>query len=127
MCCEADFSYDVLREHHRRARKEHTCCACQETIRIGDVYRYTFAYARNYTDKPDQYKHCLRCAKMSDEILAASEPGTAIAWELDCGEDWRDAIGDLPDHVAALAFMTRDEQQALLAKKTTSLQKIVNL
>ncbi len=112
MCQEADFTYDVLREHERRARKDYVCCACQEVIRKGDVYQYTFAFARYYSDTPAQYKHCLRCAKMLEEILAASEPGTAIAWELNCGQAWEDAIGELPEHIAELAFLTPDEMQA---------------
>jgi hypothetical protein len=40
-------------------------------------------------------------------------PNDAIAWELNCGEDWRESIGELPEAVAALAFLTRAEVQAL--------------
>lgn len=113
MCDEADYSYDVLREQQRRARKEHVCCACSETIRRGDVYQYSYAYSRAYNDHPEQYKHCLRCAKMLREILDARRgEDVAVAWQLDCGEDWKDTIGELPEHVAALAFLTRDEIQA---------------
>lgn len=109
---EADYTYDVLEHRRHRARKEHQCCACLETIRKGDVYQSSFAVG--YTHEPDRFKHCLRCAAMLDEITKRRE-GAPIAWRLDCGEDWRDTIGELPEEVATLAFITADEAQQKLS------------
>ncbi len=111
MCDSADYTYDVLTSRQQRARKEHKCCACSETIRRGDVYQRSFACSR---EGADSYKHCLRCSKMLDAIRDALPSDTAIAWELDCGELWTTAIGDLPEDIAALAFMTADEAQRRL-------------
>jgi hypothetical protein len=112
MCDEAHYNYDVCEHRQHRARKEHQCCACRETIRKGDVYQSSFAVG--YTHEPERYKHCLRCAKMLSEILKAVPYNASIAWDLNCGEDWKDTIGELPEEVAALAFMTADDAQQKL-------------
>jgi hypothetical protein len=115
MCDDPTYYYMTMDERDQKARKEHICCACKETIRIGDRYRVS----RLVSDDPDHrfefYKHCLRCAAMLDAIRAA-RPDAGIRWELDCGEDWKDTIGDLPDDIASLAFMTSDEAQEHLLK-----------
>lgn len=110
---DADYYYTTMDERDQRARKEHVCCACNEVISSGHKYRVT----RLVSDSPDQrfefYKHCLRCAHMLDAIRKEL-PDAAIAWKLDCGEDWRDSIGDLPEEIAALAFLTPEESQQRL-------------
>jgi hypothetical protein len=111
MCDEANYNYDVLEHRKHRARKEHQCCACLETIRKGDVYQSSFAVG--YTHEPERYKHCIRCATILDKVMAEL-PDASIAWELNCGEDWKDTIGELPEEVAALAFMTADDAQQKL-------------
>lgn len=113
---DADYFYTTMDERDQKARKEHTCCACTEVIQPGHKYRVT----RLVSDDPDHkfefYKHCLRCAHMLDAIRER-RPEAAIAWKLDCGEDWRDSIGLLPEEIAALAFLTPDESQRLLVVK----------
>jgi hypothetical protein len=113
MCERAEEFFDVQNSVRRKARKEHPCCACSETIAVGHIYMRTFVV---FDGRSDTYKHCLRCWKML-EALRESLPGdTAIAWELNCGEDWRNTIGVLPDDVAALAFMTQSDAQVLAVK-----------
>jgi hypothetical protein len=116
MCDGFDYSYTTMDERDQKARKEHVCCACEDHIRPGDKYRVS----RLVSDCPDQrfefYKHCLRCAVMLDAIRK-ERPDAAIHWELDCGEDWLDTIGELPENIEALAFMTPDMAQQLLVSK----------
>lgn len=111
MCDTADYTYAAQNKRHPVARKEHVCCACKETIRVGDRYQYTACVGGDYGF--EHYKHCLRCAKMLDAVRD-KRPYDAIAWGLDCGEDWKDTIGELPEEVAALAFLTADMAQQKL-------------
>jgi len=113
MCDEADYSYAVQSERFPHARKEHHCYACSEPIRIGDKYAYSVAIGE---EGFDSYKHCLRCLAILNAIsLAHAKMGSSVAirWDLNCGENWLDAIGELPDEIARLAFLTRDEIQQL--------------
>lgn len=112
MCEEADYGYASINERHPVARKEHVCCACGETIRKGNRYRTTACTGGD--NGFEYYKHCLRCATMLDALNKTLPSDAAIAWELNCGEDWRDTIGELPEEVAALAFLTADEAQQKL-------------
>ena len=105
MCDTPDDVSDVWTEERRRARREHRCYACDETIRVGDVHRYTSSL---YDGTWDSWRHCLRCAAMI-EALHDRNPGIAVALDLNCGEIWDDA----PPEIAALAFLTREEIQAL--------------
>jgi hypothetical protein len=116
--CDTDYDYWYTSEDKReqRARKEHVCCACQDVIRAGDRYRATRLTSNNADSRFEFYKHCLRCAAMLDAIRK-ERPDAAIAWHLDCGEDWKDTIGDLPEEIAALAFLTPDAAQQRLAQK----------
>lgn len=111
MCDEADEYFSVYNERRVRARKPHVCCACKETIRTRDVYVRTFTV---FEGVGESYKHCLRCNAMLDAIAKRAEYGAAIAFKLDCGELWSNNFGPVPDGVARLAFLTPDEQQAIL-------------
>lgn len=114
MCNEADYCYAVQESVRRKARKPHECCACHEPILPGHVYVRSFAVPpAHQLESAESYKHCLRCWEILKRIQK-ERPGDAIAWRLDCGEYWIDAIGELPDDVAALAFMTADEAQQQL-------------
>lgn len=35
----------------------------------------------------------------------------SVAFDLDCGEVWEDTIGELPESVAKLAFMSPEDAQ----------------
>lgn len=107
---------EVNRRTFRRARKEHRCCACSETIRVGDVYRNWFVV---FDGNAETNKYCLRCARMYDEIskrMDSYEEAPDI--HLACGHDWEEIHGEPPpEDIARLAFMTPDEQQRELAVK----------
>lgn len=92
----------------RRARKEHECCACREIIPAGDRYHETSGI---WDGEPRRFRHCLRCRAICEALWHVAGLGW-IDYSLDCGQKWEDAIGDLPEAVAALAFMTRAEAQA---------------
>lgn len=93
----------------RRARKEHCCCACGETIRPGDRYSVSSGI---WDGEPDSFKHCLRCRTMINMLMEyLHEP---IDLELSCGETWESVFDrPPPPRVAELAFLSRDEGQAL--------------
>ena len=114
MCEEADEYNEVQTSTRVKARKEHKCCACSEAVRPGDFYMKSFTV---FDSRVSSYKHCLRCWEMLEALQRALPSDTAIAWELNCGENWLNTIGDLPDEVAALAFMTPDDAQAKLASR----------
>jgi hypothetical protein len=54
---------------------------------------------------------------MLEHLWDAVESDVAVAWELNCGENWLNTIGDLPDEVAALAFLTPSEAQLKISSK----------
>lgn len=119
MSINCDGYNDVQSSRIVRARKEHKCCACHETIRTGDKYEYFFLV---YEKEPDWFKRCLRCKAIYDELVSrALQRGYYDEWvdfSLNCGHSWEDVQPDpVPDHVARLAFLTPDEIQAELAPK----------
>lgn len=105
-------------EQHPRARKDHKCDACRETIRRGDRYHRT-AIGTDYG--VETWRHCLRCYAICKALWAAGA-GT-IDMELDCGHTWEENHKDgelrcaCPDEVAALAFATADDMQARMDAK----------
>lgn len=109
MCEDADEGNEITREW-RRARKTYKCFACYEQVRIGDRYHVSI-YIED--SKFAIYRHCARCWSI---ILALWHAGAySVQWDLNCGTEWEDAFDSpIPDDVAALAFMTPDEAQALM-------------
>ena len=92
-----------------RARKEHECCACDEVVRVGDLYHY----AKGKWDGDfDTFKHCARCWRLF-ALLNDLRPGE-VALGLDCGEIYDGAPED-PMHI--MAFMTVDEAQRYAARQ----------
>ncbi len=100
------------------ARKEHKCCACHETIRVGDKYEYFFLV---YEGDPDYFKRCLRCKAIYDELVSRLNTRGAdweewVDFSLNCGHSWEEVQDEpCPDHIARLAFLTPDEIQRELA------------
>lgn len=118
MSCDAGDEYaDVYHEELRRARKEHRCCACGETVRRGDRYRVTNIV---YEGTVDTYKHCLRCFRIL-KLLASEhrkrDTEQVPEIELGCGHSWQEVFEEEPPpEVARLAFLTADEAQREFAK-----------
>lgn len=112
MCEESEEYADVQSTTWPKARKPHKCCACGESIAAGHRYARTFIV---WEGTSSSYKHCARCWMMLEHLWSAVDGGVAVAWELDCGENWLNTIGDLPDEVAALAFLTPAEAQQTIA------------
>lgn len=99
MCDGSDGYYDVEDGDWRTARKRHECCACSETISPGHRYH---VHSGLFDGAWERHKHCARCWTMLEAIVArATDP---VRMDLGCGLRWEDSFGDLPDHVAALAF-----------------------
>jgi hypothetical protein len=109
VCDYDDTGYEITREW-RRARKPHACFACGETVRVGDRYHVVI----DVSDGLRVYRHDARCWSIIEALWSAG--AEAVMWDLNCGESWEENFGDLPDDVAALAFMTPDEAQALVGQ-----------
>lgn len=59
-------------ESQPKARKEHTCCECQETIPIGAYYKCIAGVLGRWWEKDKQFvshKVCLKCVKDWEEII----------------------------------------------------------
>lgn len=106
----SDESYDVYNESARRARKEHKCDACKETVRKGDLYHVIGAV---FEGGAESFKRCVRCQRIH---LHLRELAPGEMWpdeKLACGEEYRQHWGrEPPEEIAALAFATADEMQA---------------
>ena len=111
MCGDPQVDVAVVAETKDvRARKPHRCCACGETIRVGDVYCRTGTL---FEGKWTTNRHCLRCWAILDALWfdgdSPVETGDAVEWTLDCGEEWEDP----PEYVAQLAFLLPHEMQII--------------
>jgi hypothetical protein len=104
MSRECDGQYDIYDETNFRARKDHKCDACDETIRPGDVYTRVFML---YDGEKSHVKRCARCQKIHLHLRGLGDSGEQL-WpdeELDCGEEYTRHWGVAPpDDIAALAF-----------------------
>jgi hypothetical protein len=108
--CYVDDEYDYNAQSWRTARKAHECYACRLAIQPGHRYHVCVAGARG--ERPDTFKHCARCWAICEALWKAG--AEYVQFDLDCGENWEENFGALPEHVAALAFMTADEAQQSL-------------
>jgi hypothetical protein len=113
MSHEVDECYTVHRNERRRARKEHRCSACRETIRAGDVYHSIFTV---FDGDSRTFKRCLRCEALHAHLVlkgteATGRDRTYPQEDLSCGIPYEDEWGPIPDDIARLAFVTADEMQ----------------
>ncbi len=109
----------VYSNRRHRARKDHKCDACRETIRRGDIYFYLFAV---WDGSPDTTKRCARCEQIYQALCVLhreeKDGETAPAWALDCGDSFQEVFDrEPPPELAELAFLTADEMQARLATR----------
>ncbi|MCC7541953.1 MAG: hypothetical protein IT379_37380 [Deltaproteobacteria bacterium] len=94
-------------EKVRRARKEHRCSACCETISPGQHYTYvSFVVERT----AESLKRCTRCEALYRHLreLGRGE-GLQPDMALNCGLSYEEEWGELPGHIAALAFVLPGE------------------
>lgn len=103
----------------RKARKSHTCCACKSTIQPSHYYALITVI---YGGGVETFKRCGACQKTHEHLRELcvkfnKENGEMFypLEALDCGLEYEDEWGDVPDGIAALAFMTDDERGALLS------------
>lgn len=109
---------DVYSNGLRRARKEHECDACAETIRRGDRYHYTFCV---FEGSANTTKRCARCELMYRALLPLIDDESTCDPELNCGHTFENNFGEAPPpELARLAFVTPDEAQALLSARKAS-------
>ena len=110
-------SYDeeakVWSETHPKCRKVRECQACDEKIRVGDVYSRT---AVLFDGKWETFVRCLRCNVMyhflNKKICAHGDWDEACAPLLDCGHEYVENWGEEPPpEIVELAFLTPDEAQ----------------
>lgn len=99
----------VYAETTRKARKEHSCSACKETIRPGDYYVNVGIVCNG---NAETIKRCLRCDKIHEHLRTKAPGDTWPDDRLNCGHGYREMWGeDPPPEIAALAFATRDSMQ----------------
>ena len=96
----ADGYVELSQRREPIAAKQHTCCACAETIQPGHRYVCWFVVSDG---EAGSIKQCWRCSRIWDAIAKAS-PREPILFTLDCGESWSDVFGECPPELEALAF-----------------------
>lgn len=105
----AEEEYTLYQEDRIRARKEHVCSACKETIPATHHYWRVVVI---YDKEASTIKRCLRCQKIH---LHLRDLGSGEMWpdeKLNCGELYEDHWGEEPPpEIAALAFTTAEELQ----------------
>ena len=102
MCHAADEVYDVYDETFPRARKEHQCSACRETIAPGQRYaRVGIVFQK----EAETVVRCLRCQRIHEHLRDLA-PGDLWPDEhLNCGQKYHDTWGtEPPEEIAKLAF-----------------------
>lgn len=107
MSHEFDECYPVYSETRRRARKTHECSACDEPIAAG--HRYWRVMLINLERNVETYKRCERCQALHMHLRVKGDGDTWPAEALDCGEEYEDHFGQVPERIAALAFLLPGE------------------
>lgn len=104
---------DCYSDTWRKARKGHTCCACNEPIKAGEQYHYSSGV---WDGTPESYKHCQRCWTMVQVLIQENYPDL-VDLHLDCGESWDDLHGSTPEDLAELAFMLPKDFRSNIIRK----------
>lgn len=115
MSVDCDGYCDVWERRQQRARKDHTCSCCGETIPRGHVYATHFTL---FMGETDFVRRCLRCEALYDALTERMRAAGSLGDEvpdirLKCGHDFEERWGEAPPpELARLAFMTAAEMQA---------------
>ena len=112
MSYHADEAYDVYQEPRLRARKEHTCSACDQRIPPGHLYFRVFTLADG---KKTTIKRCAACQLTHWHLREICEGEMWPDEHLNCGQDYEEEWGtEPPDHIANLPLMSKEDVQKLL-------------
>ena len=104
-----DERYTIYEGRRVRARKAHVCGACKDAINPGHAYTRVFIL---FDGKATSIKRCLRCQALHVHLRGVCAPHEMWPDErLDCGMDYEEEWGDLPEEIAALAFKTGADMQ----------------
>lgn len=109
MCDADDFDGEEVDRRWQRARKPHRCGACRETIPAGHRYHVVLTAIDG---SMDTFRHCARCWQICEALWA--QGAQAVQYDLNCGADWCELFGELPEPLAKLAFVTPAEAQQSL-------------
>lgn len=97
-----DDFYSFYKETLRRARKDHECDACHETISKGHRY---YVVSWHFMGNMESIKRCARCQAIHAHLQDLGMGEFWPAEKLDCGEGYEEHWGkNPPDDIAALAF-----------------------
>lgn len=79
--CDYDGAFEVFYETKRKARKDHKCYECRQTIQKGDVYQWTKALLEG---EWEVYRFCLPCWQIRVDYCYCAPFGELIEhiWEL---------------------------------------------
>lgn len=114
MCYEVDELYSVYDEQNPKARKEHKCQACGETIKRKHTY---WSVGALFEGRWETIVRCERCQYLHQHLR-----GLGDLWpdeRLNCGETYQQVWGEEPpDDITALAFVTQDEMQRMVPHAT---------
>lgn len=115
MSQSADEHYDVYDERWVVARQEHTCGACGQHVLPGDRYcRAHVVFDRTATT----YKRCARCQLLHEHLRTECPSDEWPDELLGCGHSYEDVHEcEPPPEIKKLAFITREEAQALVATR----------
>jgi RNase P subunit RPR2 len=98
----ADETYDVYNERFPRARKEHQCDACLETIVGGQRYARIGIV---YDGRAGTIVRCMRCQKIHEHLRTVLDSEEWADERLNCGHTYQQRHEcDPPEDIAALAF-----------------------
>ena len=78
--CECDYDLPSLFKKYivKSARKDHQCCECQRTIKLGETYEYTFGV---WNGVAQTFKTCEQCQEIKHwAIESYEESNDCFCW-----------------------------------------------
>lgn len=109
MSHSVDECYAFYNENRVKARKEHQCCACKETIHARTTY---WVISWVFEGVAESVKRCERCQAIHIHLRKRCADSGSDMWpneRLACGLTYEGEWGELPEHIAALAFALPSE------------------
>lgn len=111
MSHSCDEQYAVYAEKRVKARKAHRCGACRETIQPGHYY---MRVGTVFDGSASTIKRCLRCQKIHEHLRTKCAEVGYDMWpdeRLNCGMDYEEEWGELPEEIGDLAFVSGGDLQ----------------